>query len=270
LEQSQADQKNLYLKWALGIFGIGLLSSMLYVTHSSHLIDKNQSAKSQISSVSSSASSSAASSAPSITLRNYHDAEDIFFTYLGAPLAPETRPCGRNLKASQQCAKVSLHTWTDVSELNRPLILIMSTPEKFSTYLIMIGLNAENALILNEQQEKIIIPLAKLGRDWTGEAVYLWKRPPAFSETLVLGDSSPTVAWVAQQFAKLDKQKDPLSDDLFSTALQERIKIFQRSKGITVDGNITEQTLLKMNEAVGADKTLLTEFNETNNHVPTP
>lgn len=271
LEQSQADKQNLYLKWALGIFGICLLSSMFYVTHSAHSPSKTQLAKSQVSSSSSStASSVAVSSAPNITLRNYHDAEDSFFSYLGVPLAPETRPCGKNLKASQVCTKVSLHTWTDVSELNRPLILIMSTPEKFSTYLILIGLNAEKALVINEQQEKIIIPLANIGRDWTGEAVYLWKKPPAFTETLFLGDSSPTVAWLAQQFAKLDKQKEPLSDDLFSLALQERIKIFQRSKGITVDGNINEQTLLKLNEAVGADKTLLNEFNETDNHVPTP
>jgi len=270
LEQSQADKRTLYLKWVLGIFGIGLLSSMVYITQSNHLPGKHLAVSSQQSSSSSNSTSSTASSAPSIALRNYHDAEDILFSYLGVPLAQETRPCGRNFKTSQQCAKVLLHTWTDVSELNRPLVLIMSTPEKFSTYLVLIGLNGENALVLNEQQEKIVMPLTKLGRDWTGEAVYLWKRPPAFTETLLLGDSSPTIAWVAQQFAKLDKQKDPLSDDLFSIALQERIKIFQRSKAIPVDGNINEQTLLKLNEAVGADKTLLTEFNEKNNHVTTP
>jgi hypothetical protein len=104
------------------------------------------------------------------------------------------------------------------------------------------------------------MPLAKIGRDWTGEVVYLWKKPPAFTETLFLGDSSPTVAWLAQQFAKMDKQKEPLSDDLFSLALQERIKIFQRTKNITADGNINEPTLMKINETIGADKTLISDF----------
>ena len=146
----------------------------------------------------------------------------------------------------------------------------MSTPEKFSTYLVLIGLTAENALVINEQQEKIIMPLTKIGRDWTGELVYLWKRPPSFSDTILLGDSSPTVEWVALQFARLDKQKEPLTNDYFSLALQERIKIFQRSKNITADGNIDEQTLLKINEVIDADKTLLTDFSETNNHVTTP
>jgi general secretion pathway protein A len=271
LEQSQAAKKNLYWKWAFAILCICSVSATVYFTQTTRVHNITTSTKSSsISSLSSAASSAAFSSAPKIVIRNYHDAEDTLFAYIGVPLAAETRPCGRNLKASQQCAKISLHTWTDVSELNRPVILIMSTPEKFSTYLVLIGLNTENALVLNEQQEKIIIPLAKIGRDWTGEAVYLWKRPPAFTETIFLGDSSPTVAWLGQQFAKLDKQKEPLSDDLFSLALQERIKIFQRSKGITADGSINEQTLLKINEAMGTDKTLLTEFNETNNHVPTP
>nr|WP_308429283.1 AAA family ATPase [Cellvibrio zantedeschiae] len=271
LEQTQIAKRNLYWKWALGIVALTLLSASLYFTQTQniHSFTKVGRAQSSVSSSSASTSSAAASSAPSIALRNFHDAEDIFFNYLSVPLAAETRPCGTNLKTSHQCAKVSLHTWTDVSDLNRPVILIMSTPEKFSTYLVLIGLNTENAWVLNEKEEKVIVPLAKIGRDWTGEAVYLWKRPPGFTETLLLGDSSATVAWVAQQFAKIDKQKEPLSDDLFSLALHERIKIFQRSKGIPVDGNINEQTLLKLNETIGADKTLLTEFSETN-HVTTP
>ncbi len=270
LEQSQATKRSFYWRLAGGFISIVLLSFALYFTHNRNTHNTIKTATAQAASTSSHSASSSASSAPSIALHNYHEAEDNLFTYLNLPLAPETRPCGKNLKASQQCAKVTLHTWTDLSDLNRPAILIMSTPEKFSTYLVLIGLNAENALLLNEQQEKIIMPLAKLGRDWTGEAVYVWKRPPAFSDTILLGDSSATVAWVAQQFAKLDKQKEPLSDDLFSLALQERIKIFQRSKGISADGTINEQTLLKLNEVIGADKTLLTDFSEAGNHVPTP
>ncbi|HOY22300.1 MAG TPA: hypothetical protein PK002_04060, partial [Cellvibrio sp.] len=39
-----------------------------------------------------------------------------------------------------------------------------------------------------------------------------------------------------------------------------RIKIFQRTKNIPADGNINEQTLMKINETIGADKTLITDF----------
>jgi general secretion pathway protein A len=271
LEERQAAKYSRYWKIALGFVSILVVTASVYFTQTLNAHSAKKIAAAKSTSISSHTSSSAqSSSAPSTSIRNYHAAEDVLFTYLGVALSPETRPCGKNLKINQQCAKVSLHTWTDLADLNRPAILIMSTPEKFSTYLVVVGIKDDRAIVVNEQQEQQILALAKIGRDWTGETVYLWRRPPGFTETLVMGDSSPTVAWLAQQFAKLDKQKDPLTDDLFSMALQERLKIFQRSKGLTVDGNITEATLLKINEAIGADKTLLTEFSEPNNHVPTP
>jgi general secretion pathway protein A len=256
LEETQTAKRKLYAKIAFVFLCLSLIVAAFYFSHTSNLQEAERIAAQQRSSAAMSVASSSSSSVPSHVIHNYHDAEDTLFSYLNIPLAPETRPCGQNLQTNQQCAKLTLHSWTDITELNRPVILVMTTPEKFSTYLVLIGLNADTALIINEQQQTLSMPLSKIGRDWTGEVVYLWKKPPAFTETLFLGDSSPTVAWLAQQFAKIDKQNEPLSDDLFSLALQERIKIFQRAKNMNVDGNINEPTLMKINEAIGADKTL--------------
>jgi len=265
LEQTQAAKCYFYAKIALVFLCLGLITTIFYVGHLNHQRELEKMAAQQHSSSSAHmASSSSSSSVASHVIRNYNAAEDTLFNYLNIPLAPETRPCGKNLQASQQCAKLKLNSWTDIADLNRPVILVMTTPEKFSTYLVLIGLNADTALILNEQEQQITTPLAKIGQDWTGEVVYVWKKPPGFTETLFLGDSSPTVAWLALQFAKIDKQREPLSDDLFSLALHERIKMFQRTKNITSDGNITEQTLMKINETLGADKILITDFNALN------
>lgn len=205
-------------------------------------------------------SSQSSSSVTGIQIRNYKIAEDVLFTYLGLPLAPSTRPCGKSGESSMQCDKISLHTWAEVTDVNRPAILMLATPEKFSTYVVLIGINQENALILNEQLQKIVVPLAKIGYAWTGDVVYLWHKPKEFTEPLTLGDSSSTIEWLAQQFAKLDKQSEPLSDDLFSLAFYERIKLFQRSKGLPPNGAINQQTLMKFNEVSAIDKTLLTDF----------
>jgi general secretion pathway protein A len=265
LEQTQAAKRYFYAKIALVVLCLGLIATVLYIAHLNNQREAEKIVAQQISSSSVQAVSSSSSSVSSVAshvIRNYHAAEDTLFNYLNIPLAPETRPCGKNLLASQQCAKLTLNSWSDITELNRPVILVLTTPEKFSTYLVLIGLNADTALIINEHEQQITMPLAKIGQAWTGEVVYVWKKPPGFTETLFLGDSSPTVAWLALQFAKIDKQSEPLSDDLFSLALHERIKIFQRTKNITPDGSITEQTLMKVNETLGADKTLITVFNE--------
>jgi len=269
LEQTQAAQRDLYAKIAFIGLCLVAIAAAFYFAHINDQHELQKIAAQQSSSSSTSAvSSSSSSSTASYVIRNYHDAEDALFTYLTIPLAPETRPCGQNLQASQQCAKLKLNSWTDITDLNRPVILVMTTPDKFSTYLILIGLNAETAFIINEQQQQLSIPLAKIGQDWTGEVIYVWKKPPGFTETLFLGDSSPTVAWLALQFAKIDKQREPLSDDLFSLALHERIKIFQRTKNINVDGNINEQTLMKLNEVLGTDKTLVSDIKESHPKEP--
>jgi general secretion pathway protein A len=200
------------------------------------------------------------SSLPSIHIRNYKTAENILFDYLGLPIAAETRPCSTNSKNTQQCAKKMLHTWTDIIEVNRPVIIVLATPEKFSTYVVIIGIQQDKARVIDEQGQEFTISLAMLGTMWTGDVVYIWNKPRDYSEPLTLGDSSSTIEWVAQQFAKLDKQIDPLTDDLFNIALQERVKIFQRSKAIHPDGTINQQTLMAMNAALNIDKTLLTEF----------
>lgn len=276
LAQVQRPKRHFYRNIIVACLGLALIVGGAYALYNTRQQAAEALAQQQHSSAASATSSSARSFAPSTLIRNYHAAEDTLFTYLNIPLAPDTRPCGTNLSVSQVCAKVTVNAWSDLSELNRPAILVFTTPEKFSTYAVVIGLTADTALVINEQQQKISVPLASLGRNWTGEVIYLWKKPPAFSDTLVLGDSSPTVAWLALQFAKIDKQKEPLSDDLLSLALHERIKIFQRAKNIPVDGKITEQTLRKINEAIGSDKTLLTTFSadisasEPSHHVTTP
>ena len=269
LDQPPQTKQHLYWKIVVAVLFVAVTANALYFTIFAEKKADPKTATKVISSVAAKGTiSSAAANATQnlgIAIRNYRAAEDTLFTYLGAPLTAEARPCGKNIRDNLECPKISLHTWTDVTALNRPAILVMSTPEKFSTYLVLIGLNTENALVLNEQHEQVVLPLTKIGRDWTGEIVYLWKRPPGFTETILLGDSSPTVAWLAQQFAKIDNQRDPLTDDLFNLALQERIKIFQRSKNINVDGNINEETLMKINEVIGADKTLLADFKATTN-----
>ncbi len=266
-------QQNRLKQYGLAI-SIGLLSLLIVGTLFNSRIFNSTSAKnitaaysipaaahsSNAASISSTPSSQASSVTTDFQIRNYKTAEDVLLTYLSLPLATETRPCGKNVNNAFLCEKISLHTWTEVADINRPAIIMLATPEKFSTYVVLIGIHQDNALILNDQHKQEIVPLTKIGSSWTGDIFYLWKRPQDFTEPLILGDSSSTVAWLAQQFAKLDKQNDPLTDDLFNIALQERIKLFQRAKGLHPDGVIGQQTLMKVNEALGIDKTLLTDF----------
>jgi general secretion pathway protein A len=181
---------------------------------------------------------------------NYTAAEDVLLSYLGFPLAATTRPCSSSTGNTLQCEKATLHNWAEVVSINRPAIIILSTPEKILSYVVLIGINQDNALVINEQLQRVVLPLAKIGYAWTGDIIYLWQKPQNFNEPLILGDRNETVAWIAQEFARVDHQETPLTDDLFNMALQERIKLFQRAKGLHADGIVGQQTLMKINEAL--------------------
>jgi general secretion pathway protein A len=280
LTRGKRDNIKYYIAAACVVVGILLLTGLFFSTKKPPKTKVAVTASSSIAATKTPASESMSTSSQAVTdtsdvkpeqsqantslinanIRNYKAAENILFTYLGLPIAAETRPCGASTKNAQQCTKKSLHTWTEVGEINRPAIIVLATPEKFSTYVVMIGIHQDKAQVLDEQGQKVTLSLANLGTMWTGDIVYLWNKPKDYSEPLTLGDSSSTIEWVAQQFAKLDKQIDPLTDDLFNIALQERVKIFQRAKGIHPDGTINQQTLMEINAALNIDKTLLTEF----------
>lgn len=229
------------------------------------LTPTNTSLVKHFSSAMSSTTSSATSSAPQVTIAdhsyaNYTDAENQFLLWLGFPLAMENRPCSANSDAKFLCEKIKLSSWRDIQELGHPVILVLNTPEKFSRYVVLVGINSTHGLVLDENQTTTTIPLTNLGQRWTGEIFYLWTNPPGFENTLTLGDSGPTVEWVSQQFAKLDKQKNPLADDLLTLNLQERLKIFQRSQNLNMSGNIDKATLQQLNLKLAIDKSLLKEF----------
>jgi general secretion pathway protein A len=63
------------------------------------------------------------------------------------------------------------------------------------------------------------------------------------------------VAQVAGLFARLDAQPQPLTTEDFNAALQQRVRMFQRTHGLEDDGVVGVRTLLKLNELLGVDTT---------------
>ncbi|MDG2443067.1 MAG: peptidoglycan-binding protein, partial [Luminiphilus sp.] len=56
---------------------------------------------------------------------------------------------------------------------------------------------------------------------------------------------------VARLFATLDQQNKPLTAQRFNAALVERVRLFQAQNGLTADGVVGAQTLMKLNDVLG-------------------
>ncbi len=195
-----------------------------------------------------------------IEIKSYNRAQELLLTYLKYPVASETHPCWQLSRKEVKCQESKLRTWNNLSDLNRPAILTLTTPEKFVAYAVLIGLTDTDALLLTETNQQKVVSLSELGPSWTGEVFYIWHKPRGFSEPLNVGSQGRTVRWVAEQFATLDNQPKPLTKSKFNDALKERIKFFQRSQGLEADGILGSNTLLKLNEVLGLDAVLEREL----------
>jgi len=188
--------------------------------------------------------------------KNYAEAQYNLLTHLGFEVSSETHPCWELTKDRIQCKNTTLETWSELRALNRPAVLILTTPERFTSHATVVGLGETEAEVINSQGETVLVPLTELGPLWTGEVFYIWKRPRGFVEPLVVGQRNSVIQWLAEQFAILDGHSDPLTNKLFTATMQRRVKIFQRSHGLKDDGIVGEQTLMKVNEVMGIDQSL--------------
>ncbi len=190
-----------------------------------------------------------------VATRDQVAAQLALFKFAGLNAIDKQAPCTSLNKSTYECAKAKLNSWDELKELNRPGVMTLATPDKKWVYALLIGLSENHALFLVDGAEKVI-PWSELVVQWNGDFLYVWSRPAGFEGSLQLGDRSDLVTWVAEQFAKLDQQPAPLTRQFFTDRLQKRIELFQANNGILPDGVFNEQTLRRLNEALGMDKPL--------------
>lgn len=174
---------------------------------------------------------------------------------VGVPYDGAIYPCWVASKQGLKCETQKLRTWDEFKSFNRPAVLTLTTPAGQTAFATLVGIKDSDAW-LRLKQRLVRVPLIELGKLWTGEMVFVWRRPDSFKEPIGLGAKGPLVTWIAEQFAALDQQSAPLTREHFNAPLQQRVKLFQRVNSLNDDGFVGMQTLLKLNEAMGTEKSL--------------
>ena len=153
------------------------------------------------------------------------------------------------------CETRTVDNWEGFSDFNRPAVLTITTPGKRKAYVALLTLRDGQALVSSAGQQ-VWVPQETLGELWTGEFTFIWHRPEHFEDSIRFGDGGPMVAWLANKFAALDGQDEPLAGDWYNKLLVERVKLFQQEHDAKIDGVVGFKTLLKINEALAVDTTL--------------
>lgn len=186
--------------------------------------------------------------------RDEDRARQALLAYLGADASASCAAAGEEGYA---CETTRVSTWNELRGLNRPAVLTLVTTDRKLAYVLVIGLGEENALLLRDGAQ-LTVPWSRIAKLWNDELTYVWYRPAGFDTPLSSGQRGPAVNWLADQFARLDRQNSPLARNIYNDKLKKRVELFQESQGIKPDGIVGAQTLRRLNEVLGIDKALVT------------
>jgi general secretion pathway protein A len=133
-------------------------------------------------------------------------------------------------------------TWKVLRRLDLPATLTLATPNGDRHYATMTALH-EDAATLDVAGESVTLPLTEIEQFWDGAFVALWRAPGLTSSDLRPGMSSRDVAWLRQQLPNGgSSERTTVYDD----ELKERVVAFQRANGLTPDGIVGDETLVRL------------------------
>lgn len=134
-------------------------------------------------------------------------------------------------------------TWTVLRRLDLPAMLTLTTPGGERHYLTLTALQDDTAT-LDVAGESVTFALAEIERLWDGAFLALWRAPGLATQDLRPGMTGRDVAWLRQQLADGGQAAErPL---VFDEDLKQRVVAFQRANGLTPDGIVGDETLLRL------------------------
>jgi general secretion pathway protein A len=159
--------------------------------------------------------------------------------------AKEDDGCKQAQAAGLRCT-IARGWLDDLRRLNLPAVLQMRDRQgqEFDAALTALDDKSATFVVAGENRK---VALGVLATQWSGHYTLLWRRPPVASKKLQLGDYGPDVEWLDKQLARLDgKAPDSSNKQLFDETMLRRVRQFQIDQGLSPDGMVGPQTLMRL------------------------
>ena len=137
----------------------------------------------------------------------------------------------------------------DLRRLNLPAVLQMRDKQGVEFSAALTGLDDKSAsFVVGGESRKV--SLGVMAAQWSGHYTMLWRKPPLASKRLRLGDYGPDIQWLGNQLAQLDGKAPETNDNqLFDESMLRRVKHFQLDQGLSADGEVGPQTMMRLSLA---------------------
>lgn len=162
--------------------------------------------------------------------------------------APDGEPCTQAQRLGFRCLRQE-GPWRELVALGRPAVLELldDSGERFFAALTKAGKDYQ--LVLSNKT--VSVTSHWLDLHYRGNAILLWRPPPQFDNALVPGNQGDLVAWLDGALSQV-LHDQPQNTQRYDDAMQNRVRSFQRQSGLKADGLAGENTLVRLNRALGA------------------
>jgi general secretion pathway protein A len=165
----------------------------------------------------------------------------------GVPYEPAGgEPCLQAQEHGLRCLYQRRGTLGELRRVNWPTILSLVTPDGIEHPVVVTALGYDRAQ-LAANGKTFELPLAELSYYWFGDHLLLWRPGDAPARDLVPGVDDPGVRWLRATLAKLAGEAPPVdASTVYDDALEQRVRAYQRSHQLTVDGIVGARTQIAM------------------------
>ena len=145
-------------------------------------------------------------------------------------------------------------TWSNVRQLDRPVILTLTGADGSGHEMALVGLDKDTAVIATGG-DPVTVSIDRLSEFWFGQYMLVWRPPNGVEEAVGPGAQSETVRWLRQSLAELDGSVDPAAEnsDFFDAELEQRVVAFQRQHRLDADGLAGQKTQIIINSLLAQD-----------------
>ena len=161
-------------------------------------------------------------------------------------LSPDA-PCEAAQKVGVYCYRSSKGL-AEIRQLDRPGILTLHDDAQKNYYVLLLGLDARQALLQIGDQLQTV-SLNALAHRWQGEFATMWRGPAGARRGIAHSDRGAVVDWLIRHLALARGETTPvvsISESVFDTALATQVREFQLAQGLHPDGVAGAQTLMRL------------------------
>ena len=138
----------------------------------------------------------------------------------------------------------------ELRQLNRPAVLFMQDNQGQKFYATLTGLDDQSATFAVGTETRTVA-LGALAEQWSGHYTLLWRMPSLAHKKIQQGEHGPDVEWLSKQLAQLHgNAAETTKGQVFDEAMVRQVKQFQLAQGLTPDGTVGLQTMMRLTGAV--------------------